>query len=64
MVHRMAMIVTRMSLGYSGGSMATRVFFGSWLVPAFAIMNFLADVNPLAAGAKSPEGERQWATRR
>jgi len=44
--------------------MATRVFFGSWLVPAFAIMNFLADVNPLAAGAKSPEGERQWATRR
>jgi hypothetical protein len=42
MVHRMAMIVTRMSLGY----------------------NFLADVNPLAAGAKSPEGERQWATRR
>jgi hypothetical protein len=31
--------------------MATRVFFGWWIVPAFAIMNFFADVKPLAAGA-------------
>ena len=44
--------------------MATRVFFGWWIVPAFAIMNFLADVKPLAAVAKELEGERQWATRR
>jgi hypothetical protein len=44
--------------------MATRVFFGWWIVLAFAIMNFLADVKPLAAVAKEPEGERQWATRR
>jgi hypothetical protein len=32
--------------------MATRLFFGWWIVPAFAIVNFLADVELLAAAAK------------
>ncbi len=31
--------------------MATRVFFGWWIVLAFAIMKFLADVKPFAVVA-------------
>jgi len=58
------MIVARMSVVYSGGANGDARGLRWWIVLAFAIMNFLADVKPLAAVAKELEGERQWATRR
>jgi hypothetical protein len=51
MFHRVAMIVTRMSVGDSGGANGDARVLRWWIVLAFAIMNFLADVKPLAAVA-------------